>query len=66
MENDNTMNDPKKIKHLGKCCPKHGTILVLYDGSPLENYSVVLCSKHASVAPFNENILKVTNLVKTK
>lgn len=61
------MGDVDKIKDSTsfcsvKNCRSKPKLIVLYNGAPTKNYSVILCAKHASEHPFNQNILKITLL----
>jgi len=50
------------IKRVGKCCENKPTKSVLYDGSPRENFIMLVCSKHVRKSPFNQHVIKVEKL----
>ena len=66
MEHVDTMIDSKVIYCAVKNCNHKAKLVVFYNGAPSEDYSVILCDNHASVSPFNQNILKIILLEKNK
>jgi len=52
------------VEFLGSCCKKKPKFLVVYDGRPTKNYSVLVCEIHSTVEPYNRNIIQ-TNRVDT-
>ena len=59
MEYDNKMNKRNDPNIIGRCCNKKGKFIILYNGSPTENYSIILCDDHNGEPPYNKNILKI-------
>lgn len=49
-------------KPVGKCCENEPSKSILYDGSPRENFIMLVCSKHVSKKPFNQHVIKITNI----
>jgi len=56
------MND----KPVGKCCKGKPTKSILYDGSPRDNFIMLVCSKHVRKSPFNQHVIKVEKLGNVK
>ena len=53
-----------KVEHMGSCCKKEPKFLVVYDGRPTKNYSVLVCEIHSTLEPFNKNIIQTNRVDK--
>ena len=56
------MNSENNLNIIGRCCRKKGKDIFFYNGSPTENYSIILCKEHEGKPPYDKNILKIIPL----
>lgn len=51
-----------KIKIIGRCCNNKASYLVVYNGNPCSNYSLLICNEHMNTEPFNREILETKKI----
>ena len=52
------------VEFLGNCCKKKAKYLIVYDGRPSKNYSVLVCEIHQTEEPYNKNIIQTKRVDK--
>ena len=50
------------LKPVGKCCKNNPVKSVLYDGSPRENFIILVCDTHLGKSPYNQHVIKIEEL----
>jgi hypothetical protein len=54
------MND--ETKPVGQCCYEKPEYLVRFNGSPSEDYFVLICKQHINKEPYNKHILETKKI----
>lgn len=52
----------EQIKGVGRCCDNELKYTALINNFPLTNFTVSLCSVHASDRKFTQNAIKITEI----
>ncbi|MBT4326982.1 MAG: hypothetical protein HOD60_08775 [Candidatus Nitrosopelagicus sp.] len=53
-----------KSNIVGQCCENTPNSVVMYDGSPRNNFTMLVCSEHFDKSPYNQFVIKTELLEK--